>query len=601
MGRYSDRLAHLEEDSDKDDEFAGEELYVPLRLKRAAKEEALRVALDNRLAAAGVKRKHEDDGAPEATSGPNAKRSLVEINAEMEREQKTSEAGVQDERLRVEAEMLDNLLHDGRELRSAYDRAHDVKYSERMKSTWQPPEYLRSMPAAAVGLFLRKKNIVVEGADVPPPVLSFRDLRGPPALVRALESQGIVDPTPIQQQGLSVVMTGRDMIGVAYTGSGKTLVFVLPMILLCIEEESRMPLASGEGPLALSIAPSRELATQTYTILRTFVQAVQAPEIRVAQCIGGQPGRDLDIALRRGVHGVIATPGRLIDGLKKGKFNMDVCRLVCLDEADRMVDMGFEDDVKDIYQHFRHQRQTIMFSATMPRKIQQFARTSLVDPVTVNVNRAGAVSLNITQDVQYVERDQKVTRLLACLQKTEPPALIFAESKKDVDTIHEYLLLKLVDAVSIHGSRDQADRDEAMRRYRSREADVLVATDVASKGLDFPSIQHVINYDLPKEIENYVHRIGRTGRRGKSGLATTFITKDDDPTTLLDLKHLFIEAGQEVPAALQGLGGGDAGQTTGGCQYCGGLGHSVSACPKLQGINRQQQAKGASGAFLGDG
>ena len=185
-----------------------------------------------------------------------------------------------------------------------------------------------------------------------------------------------------------------------------------------------------------------------------------------------------------------------------------------------------------------------------------------------------------------MKKELKVVYLLECLQKTEPPVVIFCERKGDVDEIHEYLLIKGVDAVSIHGGKDQAERNEAIRLYKEGKKDVLVATDIAAKGLDFPDIQHVINFDMPTEIENYVHRIGRTGRSGKTGVATTFINREVPESALLDLKHLLMEAKQRIPPVLQALQDPDediiAVGGTVGCAFCGGLGHRITDCPKLE-------------------
>lgn len=264
-------------------------------------------------------------------------------------------------------------------------------------------------------------------------------------------------------------------------------------------------------------------------------------------------------------------------------------RYLTLDEADRLVDLGFEDDIREVFDHFKAQRQTLLFSATMPKKIQNFARSALVKPVTVNVGRAGAANLDVIQEVEYVKQEAKIVYLLECLQKTPPPVLIFCENKADVDDIHEYLMLKGVEAVAIHGGKDQEEREYAISSFKSGKKDVLVATDVASKGLDFPDIQHVINYDMPAEIENYVHRIGRTGRCGKTGIATTFINKNQSETTLLDLKHLLQEAKQRIPPVLGELNDPmeDVDAITNasgvkGCAYCGGLGHRIRDCPKLE-------------------
>ncbi|XP_032952379.1 probable ATP-dependent RNA helicase DDX41 isoform X2 [Rhinolophus ferrumequinum] len=293
-----------------------------------------------------------------------------------------------------------------------------------------------------------------------------------------------------------------------------------------------------------------------------------------------------------GVHMMVATPGRLMDLLQKKMVSLDICRYLALDEADRMIDMGFEGDIRTIFSYFKGQRQTLLFSATMPKKIQNFAKSALVKPVTINVGRAGAASLDVIQEVEYVKEEAKMVYLLECLQKTPPPVLIFAEKKADVDAIHEYLLLKGVEAVAIHGGKDQEERTKAIEAFREGKKDVLVATDVASKGLDFPAIQHVINYDMPEEIENYVHRIGRTGRSGNTGIATTFINKACDESVLMDLKALLLEAKQKVPPVLQVLHCGDESMLDiggeRGCAFCGGLGHRITDCPKLEAMQTKQ-------------
>jgi ATP-dependent RNA helicase DDX41 len=277
----------------------------------------------------------------------------------------------------------------------------------------------------------------------------------------------------------------------------------------------------------------------------------------------------------------VGTPGRVRDVLKRRAMSLDICRFICLDEADRMLDLGFDEEVGEIMNYFPRQRQTLLFSATFPKKFQDFARRSLVQPVVVNVGRAGAASLDVIQEVEYVKDEAKIVYLLHCLQKTAPPVIIFCERKGAADDIHEYLLLKGVEAVSIHGGKDQEERNEAIRLFKEGKKDVLIATDVAAKGLDFPDIQHVINFDMPAEIENYVHRIGRTGRCGKTGVATTFINKSCDETTLLDLKGLLREARQRIPPALMMLDDPRDKNGGAGCSFCGGLGHTIVDCPKI--------------------
>ena len=374
-----------------------------------------------------------------------------------------------------------------------------------------------------------------------------------------------------------------------------------------------MPLVSGEGPVGIVLAPSRELARQTYEVVLEFCEAIASygdsryPNIRCQLLIGGESGRDQLQQFRdRGVHCVVATPGRLRDFLKKRSINLDICRYICLDEADRMLDLGFDEEVGEIMNHFHHQRQTILYSATFPKKFQDFAKNTLVRPVVVNVGRAGAANLDVIQEVEYVKEEAKIVYLLECLQKTAPPVVIFCEKKGDVDDIHEYLLLKGVEAVSIHGGKDQEERNEAISLYKQGEKDVLVATDIAAKGLDFADIQHVINFDMPSEIENYVHRIGRTGRCGKTGVATTFINKSCEETTLLDLKHLLKEAHQRIPPVLMIMDDPldnvvADGSGTKGCSFCGGLGHTIVDCPKIDKDARRVAGGRKDALATGDG
>jgi ATP-dependent RNA helicase DDX41 len=347
----------------------------------------------------------------------------------------------------------------------------------------------------------------------------------------------------------------------------------------------------NEGPYGFIICPTRELAKQTHDIITHYCSRLPR-EIRCCLAIGGIPVSESMDVISRGVHIMVATPGRLMDMLDKKMVRLDDCKYLCMDEADRMIDMGFEEDVRTILSFFKGQRQTLLFSATMPKKIQNFARSALVKPVTINVGHAGAASMNVIQDVEYVKQEAKFVYLLECLQRTAPPVLIFAEKKQDVDMIFEYLLLKGVEAVAIHGDIDQEDRSRSVEAFRKGQKDVLVATDVASKDLDFADVQHVINYDLPDDVGNYVHQIGRTGCSGKTGIATTFINKANDKSVLLDLKHLLIEARQKVPQFLAALHSKnekylDLGDAR-GCSCCHGLGHRITDCQKLEAIQNKQ-------------
>ncbi|KAI3929813.1 hypothetical protein MKX01_025981 [Papaver californicum] len=587
---------------EEDDDY---EEYIPVKKRRLMEAQKI-------LQRKGGKTSVLGEGEIEESKLAENKPSLLVKASQLKRD--LPEITPIEQKVQEEKEMIEH-LSDRKTLMSVRELAKGITYTDPLETGWKPPLPIRRMSAKDCDMIRKQWHILVDGDQVPPPIKTFKDMRFPEPVLKKLKEKGIIQPTPIQVQGLPVILSGRDMIGIAFTGSGKTLVFVLPLIMIAIQEEIMMPIVPGEGPFCLVICPSRELARQTFDVVEEFLVPLKEqgyPEIRPLLCIGGIDMRSQLEVVKRGVHIVVATPGRLKDMLAKKKMNLDNCRYLTLDEADRLVDLGFEDDIREVFDHFKSQRQTLLFSATMPTKIQNFARSALVKPVTVNVGRAGAANLDVIQEVEYVKQEAKIVYLLECLQKTPPPVLIFCENKADVDDIHEYLLLKGVEAVAIHGGKDQEEREYAISSFKESKKDVLVATDVASKGLDFPDIQHVINYDMPAEIENYVHRIGRTGRCGKTGIATTFINKNQSETTLLDLKHLLQEAKQRIPPVLAELddpmdNGPDITDLSGvkGCAYCGGLGHRISDCPKLEHQKSQSIASSrrdyfGSGGYRGE-
>lgn len=484
-------------------------------------------------------------------------------------------------------------------------------HKEHVATIYRIPKKYRKVPESLVNEIRELFFISIDGSDVPPPIVKFKDMKFPKSILTALRDKGICDPTHIQMQALPIALLGRDMIGISSTGSGKTLVFVLPMIMRALEMEIRSKMLEGEGPFGLIVCPSRELALQTRDIVDYFsgyIYNFGGPRLWSIAIIGGTSISEQCYKLERGVHMAIATPGRLNDLLNKKRLNLSQCIYLCFDEADRLVDLGFEEEIRTILGNFRNPRQTLLFSATMPRKIQEFAKTILVDPIVVTVGVSGLAGTNVTQRIELVTDEEKLPAILRCLQKTAPPVLIFCENRQDVDTIHEYLLLKDIEVASIHGGLSQEDREIAVEQFRDGKKDVLIGTDVASKGLDFPFVQHVINFDMPSIIEDYIHRIGRTGRQGKpgyyimrvvhgpSGIATTFITNKLDSTILADLKILLIEAKQEIPEFMGGisLSGHNTGETGEhrGCSFCGGLGHTITQCHKLENqVNKQLTGK----------
>ncbi|XP_063545169.1 ATP-dependent RNA helicase abstrakt isoform X1 [Cydia strobilella] len=590
------RYRREEKSSESEEDVDNYQPYVPVRERK--KQQLMKLGRLGQVAAevsAETKSSSDNDPDDETSQEDWGRRynvSLLDQHSELKRIAEARALSAAERQAREEQHILESVAQ-SKALMGVAELAKGIQYEEPIKTSWKPPRCILELPPERHDRVRDQLMILVEGEDVPPPIKTFRHMKFPKGILRGLEEKGIKKPTPIQVQGIPAVLMGRDMIGIAFTGSGKTLVFTLPLLLVCLEQEIKMPFIRNEGPYGLIICPSRELAKQTHEIIQHFVKHLKMtgmPEIRSCLAIGGVAVSECMEVVQRGVHVMVATPGRLMDMLDKKMVRLNVCRYLCMDEADRMIDMGFEEDVRTIFSYFTGQRQTLLFSATMPRKIQNFARSALVKPVTVNVGRAGAASLNVRQELEPVKAEARTVHLLQCLQKTPPPVLVFAERKQDVDAIHEYLLLKGVEAVAIHGGKDQEERSRAVDAFRRGEKDVLVATDVASKGLDFANIQHVINYDMPEDIENYVHRIGRTGRAGGEGVATTLLGRAAESSVLKDLAHLLREAGQKVPSfLLDMIGEPDVPAPDGqGCSYCGGLGHRITECPKLEAVQNKQ-------------
>ncbi|TFK95698.1 P-loop containing nucleoside triphosphate hydrolase protein [Pterulicium gracile] len=582
----------------------GYEPYIPLAQRKEARLKKLATwganAEKQRLIQRQKEREEQEDEEREEQRRKDKarkERTLLLEAQEVHSKRAQEEAGkTADQKAQEADEEILAAIASRRKLASDMELAKGITYTEALTTSWRPPHYIRNRSEQEHAGIREKFHILVDGDDIPPPIEQFADMKIPKPLLEDLKSKRIFSPTPIQIQGIPAAFAGRDLIGIAFTGSGKTLAFCLPLLMTALEEEKKLPFMRGEGPVGVILCPSRELATQTYENVQQWCNALAKdgnyPQLNSLLCIGGISMKEQGHILNQGLHIVVATPGRLIDMLSNKRFTFNNCKYLCMDEADRMIDLGFEDDVRNIMSFFTRQRQTLLFSATMPRKIQDFAQQSLIKPVLVNVGRAGAANLDVLQVVEYVKQEAKMVYLLECLQKTAPPVIVFSENKNEVDDIQEYLLLKGIEAVAIHGSKSQEERQYAIKSFKSGAKDVMVASGVASKGLDFNDIQHVIIFSMPKEIEDYVHQIGRTGRSGKTGIATTFVNMNTPDQTLLDLKYLLMEASQKVPPFLASVEDPRIAQggALKGCPVCGGLGHGISNCPKLEDAQRRQMA-----------
>jgi ATP-dependent RNA helicase DeaD len=335
-----------------------------------------------------------------------------------------------------------------------------------------------------------------------------------PELLHALDDLGYEEPTPIQQETIPYLMEGRDLLGQAATGTGKTAAFALPALQLI---DGR----AASKPLAMVLVPTRELAMQVSEAFFRYGKSLGAKCVPV---YGGQPiFRQLQ-ALDRGVHIVVGTPGRIIDHIGRGSLPLDAIKMVVLDEADEMLDMGFADDIESILDAIPHAHQTVLFSATMPPRINSIAKRYQTDPVKINVVRGDtkASAGKVRQSAYVVQRNHKPAALGRILDIESPGgALVFCRTRTEVDQLTETMNARGYRAEALHGGMDQAQRDRVMSRLRDGTAELLVATDVAARGLDVDTLTHVVNYDVPSAPESYVHRIGRVGRAGREGVAIT--------------------------------------------------------------------------------
>jgi ATP-dependent RNA helicase RhlE len=350
--------------------------------------------------------------------------------------------------------------------------------------------------------------------------MSFTSLGLHPSLLRAIDARGYKSPTPIQKDAMVPALAGRDVLGCAATGSGKTAAFLLPILHQMLENPRR------QGTRALVLAPTRELAAQILDEAKIFSQGTP---LRAAVVVGGVSMQPQRLALRSGVDLLIATPGRLLDHLRAGSARLDGVEILVLDEADRMLDMGFLPDVRRILTGIPRERQTLFFSATVPQEIARLAGQMLREPARIGTERKSEPAAGVTQHVYPVSSSRKSSLLIELLQRNlVGDALAFTRTKHRADRLARFLSENGIRADRIHGNRSQGQRTAALEAFKSGKIRVLVATDIAARGIDVDSLGHVVNYDLPNRSEDYIHRVGRTGRASAKGEALTFVSPEDE-------------------------------------------------------------------------
>ncbi|CAM0873918.1 unnamed protein product [Alopecurus aequalis] len=469
------------------------------------------------------------------------------------------------------------------------------------------------------------EDIPVEtsGQEVPPAVGTFAEIDLGGALNENIRRCKYVRPTPVQRHAIPISLAGRDLMACAQTGSGKTAAFCFPIISGIMRGPPvQRPLRGGSRtacPLALILSPTRELSMQIHEEAKKFSYQTG---VRVVVAYGGAPITQQLRDLERGVDILVATPGRLVDLLERARVSLQSIRYLALDEADRMLDMGFEPQVRRIVEQMdmppRGVRQTLLFSATFPAEIQRMASDFLENYIFLAVGRVGSSTELIAQRVEFVQEADKRSHLMDLLhaqrdsadQAKQALTLVFVETKRGADSLENWLCTNGFPATSIHGDRNQQEREYALRSFKSGQTPILVATDVAARGLDIPHVAHVVNFDLPNDIDDYVHRIGRTGRAGKSGVATAFFN-DNNSSMAKALTDLMTESNQEVPAWLTryaarpsyggGGGGGRNRRGGGGGSRFGGRDFRKESSSFGKGGDYGGSSGGAGGSSYGGG
>ncbi|KAH8353675.1 hypothetical protein KR084_012623, partial [Drosophila pseudotakahashii] len=394
------------------------------------------------------------------------------------------------------------------------------------------------------------------GEDVPKAIKNFEDAKLRSIVGENVTKSGYKIPTPIQKVSIPVIAAGRDLMACAQTGSGKTAAFLLPILSKLLDDPQDLEIGK---PQAVIVSPTRELAIQIFSEARKFSFDSY---LKISIVYGGTSFKHQNECITKGCHVLIATPGRLMDFVERTFITFDDTRFVVLDEADRMLDMGFSDPMRKFMTHptMRTEHQTLMFSATFPEEIQRLAGEFLRNYVFVTIGVVGGACSDVQQTIYEVNKFAKRAKLMVSLKTGLSQAqqadgtIVFVETKRGADFLASFLSETEFPTTSIHGDRLQSQREQALRDFKNGSMKVIIATSVAARGLDIKNIKHVINFDMPNSIDDYVHRIGRTGRVGNNGRATSFFDPDQDRALAGDLVKILEGANQTVPDFLSDMG-----------------------------------------------
>lgn len=427
-------------------------------------------------------------------------------------------------------------------------------------------------------------NVTVTGGRIPPIIPRFTEMHLPSFVLKEFESHRIEKPTSIQMQCLPAVFMGRDVIGIASHNKGKSLIGILSAILFAYEEETKLSLTYDEGPICLLLSSSKENAVDLYNHLRRWNQVLSGTSdvhLRITLCIGGESYKDQVVKFREGCHIVVATPGRFLNHLEDHNVTLNICKFICLDDGEKLLYHGIEEEVKMILNAFHHPKQVVLFSTSFPKPFIGFAREFLVDPIIVNAGEREVKRMDLQHSIQSVADNKRAVCIVnSCLNMTSPPVLIFTHIAKNVNEIEEYLLLKGLDVASITPRNSYEEGKQIIQDFKEKKVDILITTDDLKIEYSFPEVNHVINYDIPSDFSLFLKRLNYVKM---NGTVSTFVTDNTPEIAMRELKYFLLKTKQKIPESLKNLKSEknivvEKGNT---CIWCGRAGHSIINCPKV--------------------
>lgn len=453
-----------------------------------------------------------------------------------------------------------------------------------IKTTWRIPSVIAKKNPVSFDALRQEMNVTVTGYNIPPIIPRFSQMHLPEFVLNELKKSDINRPTSIQMQCLPAIFMGRDVIGIASHDKGKTLIGILSIFLFALEEEMKLPVTYDEGPIGIILSSSKDNAIHIYEKLKKWNHSLEEsnlPHLRIALCIGGESFGEQVKKMREGCHIVVATPGRFNDHLRKGSASLNICKVICLDDGEKLLGEDIEDEVKTILDSFHHPKQTILFSTSFPKSFIGFARDHLDNPIIVNAGEREIKRTDIEHNVQTVyDNERSVFLVKNCLNLTPPPVIIFTHVPKHIDEIEEYLLLKGLDVGSITPQMSYDEGKKVVNDLKEKKIDILIAPDYLKYSIHFPPVNHVINYDIPSDFSVFLKRLNSVK---ENGIATTFVSSNTPEIALRELKYFLLKTKQQIPEFMKSLKKEKeiVVEKDNSCLWCGRDGHSILNCPKL--------------------